>query len=63
MMKDNIILYMFVGCFALLFLLVMHAAQQKRINELQVQIDELRIIVDQRVLPALILDKTVFGVR
>ena len=57
MNKDNTILYMFVGCFALLFLLVMHAVQQKRINELQVQIDELRIIVDHRVLPALILDK------
>ncbi len=55
-MKDNTILYMFTGCFALLFLLVMHAVQQKRINELQVQVDELRIIVNQRVLPSLILD-------
>ena len=37
--------------------------QHRRIKNLQTQIDELRIIVDQKFLPAMMLDKTVFGVR
>jgi hypothetical protein len=37
--------------------------QSRRIKNLQTQIDELRIIVDQKFLPAMMLDKTVFGVR
>lgn len=62
-MKDDRLFYAFCGCFALMFLLMMHVAQQKRINELQVEIDELRIIVDQKFLPALILDKEIFSIR
>lgn len=57
MQKGDNIIYIFVGCFALLFLLVMHLVQQKKLVELQAQIDELRIITNQRVLPAMILDK------
>jgi len=63
MINDDRLFYAFCACFTLMFLLFMHVAQQKRINELQVQIDELRIVVDHKVLPAMILDKTVFGVR
>ena len=63
MIKDNALFYMFVACFAFLFLVVMHAVQQKRINELQIQIDELKIVTDQKFLPAMILDNTVFGIR
>jgi len=32
-------------------------------RNLQTQIDELRIIVNQKTLPALMLDKTVFNIR
>jgi len=63
MIKDNGIFYMFCACFALLFLLIMHVAQQKRINELQIQLDELKIVADQKFLPAMIFDKTDFYVR
>jgi hypothetical protein len=38
------------------FLLVIDLMQLKKNNELQTQIDELRIIVNQKSLPALILD-------
>jgi deoxyadenosine/deoxycytidine kinase len=48
---------MFVGCFAVLFFLVMHLHQQKKLVELQTQIDELRIIVDQKFLTSMIFDK------
>jgi len=37
--------------------------QHCRIKNLQTQVDELRIIVNQKTLPALMLDKTVFNVR
>jgi hypothetical protein len=37
--------------------------QSRRINSLQTQIDELTIIVNERFLPALMLDKEVFNVR
>ena len=37
--------------------------QHRRIKDLQTQVDELRIIVNQKTLPALILDKAVFNVR
>ena len=63
MIKNDTIFYMFCACFALTFLLIMHVAQQKRINELQIQIDELKIVADQRFLPAMIFDKTDFYVR
>tara|TARA_R110000868_G_scaffold163409_2_gene395610 strand:- start:196 stop:393 length:198 start_codon:yes stop_codon:yes gene_type:complete len=37
--------------------------QQKLIDELDIKISELQIVVDQRVLPAMILDKASIGVR
>jgi hypothetical protein len=37
--------------------------QHRRIKNLQTQVDELRIIVNQKTLPALMLDKAVFNVR
>jgi hypothetical protein len=37
--------------------------QHRRIKDLQTQVDELRIIVNQKTLPALMLDKAVFNVR
>jgi len=37
--------------------------QSRRITGLQTQIDELTIIVNERFLPALMLDKEVFNVR
>jgi len=64
MMKDdNVIFVMFVGCFAALIMLVLHFNQQNKLVELQTQIDELRIIVNERFLPAMIFDKNEFGVR
>jgi hypothetical protein len=56
---------------AILFLLalgliagsVVSELQHRRIKSLQTQVDELRIIVNERFLPALILDKTAFNVR
>lgn len=54
---ENLIFVVFCGCFALLFIFAMHFSQQRRLVELQTQIDELRIIVDQRFLPAMILDR------
>jgi hypothetical protein len=63
MRDDNLIFAMFVGCFAVLFLLVMHLHQQKLLVDLQTQILELKIIIDQKFLPALILDRSEFNVR
>lgn len=63
MQKGDNIIYIFVGCFALLFLLMMHLVQQKKLVELQTQIDELKIITNQRVLPAMILDRESLNVR
>ncbi len=37
--------------------------QHRRINSLQTQIDELTIVVNERFLPALMLDKAVFEIR
>jgi hypothetical protein len=37
--------------------------QSRRIKNLQTQVDELTIIVNERFLPALMLDKEVFNVR
>jgi hypothetical protein len=37
--------------------------QHRRIKALQIQVDELRIIVNQKFLPAMILDKKDFNVR
>jgi hypothetical protein len=62
-MKDDRLFYMFVSCMAWMVLFLLHIAQQKQINNLQTQIDELTIIVNERFLPALMLDKEVFHVR
>jgi hypothetical protein len=56
---------------AILFLLalgliagsIVSELQHRRIKDLQTQVDELRIIVNQKTLPALMLDKTAFNVR
>ncbi len=37
--------------------------QHRRIKSLQTQVDELRIIVNQKTLPALMLDKAIFNIR
>jgi hypothetical protein len=37
--------------------------QHRRIKALQTQVDELRIIVNQKFLPAMILDKENLGIR
>jgi hypothetical protein len=60
---DNLIFVVFCGCFALLFICAMHFAQQQRLVQLQIQIDELKIVVDQKFLPAMILDKETLMVR
>lgn len=62
-MKDDRLFFAFCASFALMILLSLHIVQQKRINELQTQIDELRIVVDHKILPAMILDKEVFQIR
>lgn len=61
--ENNLIFVVFCGCFALLFIFAMHFSQQRKLVELQAQIDELRIIVDQKFLPALILDRENLMVR
>ena len=56
---------------AILFLLalgliagsIVSELQHRRIKGLQTQVDELRIIVNERFLPAMMLDKAVFNVR
>ena len=56
---------------AILFLLgfglitgsIVSELQHRRIKDLQTQVDELRIIVNEKFLPALMLDKAVFNVR
>jgi hypothetical protein len=52
----------FYGCIiaGLLLLIVL---QYKDIKNLQTQIDELTLIVSQKFLPAMILDKDVFRIR
>jgi hypothetical protein len=50
---DLDIMYAFVLC----MLVVVFVLQSREIKTLQTQIDELRIIVDQKYLPALIFDK------
>lgn len=57
MSKDNTILLMFFACYITLFLVIMHAVQQKKINELQVEIDELRLVLNERFISSMILDK------
>ena len=50
--------------FALIVMLFFIQAQQIAKNrELQTQIDELKIVVDQKFLPAMIFDKSDFNVR
>ena len=61
--EDNLVFVVFCGCFALLFIIAMHFSQQTRLVELQTQIDELRIVVDHKTLPAMILDRDVFQIR
>ena len=55
MKPENILLF----CIAigLVFQTFVSEIQSRRIKNLQVQIDELRIIVNQRFLPAMIFDK------
>ena len=47
----------------ILLLFVMDGLQILKNRELQTQIDELKIIVNERFLPAMILDKNYFNVR
>lgn len=46
---------------AVLFILTMHLFS--KVKNLQTQIDELKIVVDQKFLPAMIFDRTDFEVR
>lgn len=62
-MNDDRIFYLFCACFALMIMSVMHVVQQKKINDIQLQVDELKIIVDQKFLPSLILDTKNLMVR
>ena len=57
-MNDDRIFYLFCACFALMIMSILHVTQQKRINALQVQLDELKIVTDQKFLPAIIVDET-----
>ena len=56
---DLDIMYAFVLC----ILVVVFTLQSRDIKNLQTQIDELKIIVDQKFLPAMILDRENFTVR
>lgn len=56
---DLDIIYAFVLC----MLIVIFTFQSSEIKKLQTQVDELKIIVDQRFLPAMILDREDFTVR
>ena len=62
-MNDDRIFYLFCACFALMIMSILHVTQQKRINALQVQMDELKILTDQTFLPAIIFDETNFNGR
>ena len=62
-MNDDRIFYLFCACFALMIMSILHVTQQKRINVLQVQMDELKILTDQTFLPAIIFDETNFNGR
>jgi len=54
---------LFLIAFGLIAGSIVSELQHRRIKDLQTQVDELRIIVNQRTLPALMLDKTAFNVR
>ena len=54
---------LFLIAFGLIAGSIVSELQHRRIKDLQTQVDELRIIVNQRTLPALMLDKTAFSVR
>jgi hypothetical protein len=56
---DLDIMFAFVLC----MLIVIFTLQAREIKLLQTQVDELRIIVDQKFLPALIFDKNNFMPR
>ena len=49
--------------FVLCMLVVIFTIQAREIRNLQIQIDELKIVVDQKFLPAMILDRKDFNVR
>ena len=59
MKMDLDIMFGFVLC----MLVVVFTIQAREIRNLQTQIDELRIVVDQKFLPAMILDREDFTVR
>jgi hypothetical protein len=54
---------LFLIAFGLIAGSIVSELQHRQIKSLQTQIDELRIVVDQKFLPAVMLDKTIFGVR
>lgn len=53
----------FIAATAIAILLILTMHLFVKIRTLQTQIDELKIVVDQRVLPAMMLDNTVFSIR
>jgi hypothetical protein len=59
-LDTGIILLLSIG---LILGVVVSEIQSRRIKDLQAQIDELRIIVNERFLPAMILDKHNLNVR
>lgn len=59
MKLDLDIMYAFVLC----LLIIVFTMQAKEIKDLQTEVNELRIIVDQKFLPAMILDKENLTVR
>ena len=61
-MKLDTAILLFIA-FGLIAGSIVSELQHRQIKSLQTQIDELRIVVDQKFLPAMMLDKTVFGVR
>lgn len=56
---DLDIMYAFVLC----MLVIIFTLQAREIKNLQTQISELKIVVDQKFLPAMILDREDFTVR
>jgi hypothetical protein len=56
---DLDIMFAFILC----MLIVLFTIQAAELKSLQTQVDELRIIVNQKTMPALMLDKNVFGIR
>ena len=59
MKMDLDIMYAFVLC----MLIVLFTLQAREIKNLQTQVDELKIVVDQKFLPAMIFNENDFQVR